>query len=41
VAQVRSGIQRYLSPSRMPPRDMAELSGDYRNEQMQAHEATP
>jgi len=33
VAQVRSGIQRYLAPSRMQPRDMAELSGDYRYEQ--------
>jgi len=41
VARMRSGIQMYLSPSRMQPRDMAELSGDYRNEQAQAHEATP
>jgi len=41
VARVRSGIQRYLSPSRRQPRDMAELSGDYRNEQVQAHETTP
>jgi len=32
--QVRSGIQTYLAPSRAQPRDLTELSGDYRREQI-------
>jgi len=35
LAQVRTGIQTYLSPSRAQPRDLTELSGDYRNEAQQ------
>jgi len=33
LAQVRTGIQTYLAPSRAQPRDLTELSGDYRREQ--------
>jgi len=32
LAQVRTGIQTYLAPSRAQPRDLTELSGDYRRE---------
>jgi len=35
LAQVRTGIQAYLSPSRAQPRDLTELSGDYRREAQQ------
>jgi len=34
LVQVRTGIQTYLAPSRAQPRDLAELSGDYRREQV-------
>jgi len=34
LAQVRTGIQTYLAPSRAQPRDLTELSGDYRREQV-------
>jgi len=34
LAQVRTGIQAYLTPSRAQPRDLTELSGDYRHEQV-------
>jgi len=34
LAQVRTGIQTWLAPSRAQPRDLAELSGDYRREQV-------
>jgi len=39
LAQVRTGIQTYLAPSRAQPRDLAELSGDYRREQVLLNEA--
>jgi len=29
---VRAGIQAHLTPSRAQPRDLSELSGDYRTE---------
>jgi len=32
LAQVRTGIHAYLTPSRAQPRDVTELSGDYRSE---------
>jgi len=35
LAQVRTGIHAYLTPSRAQPRDVTELSGDYRNEAQQ------
>jgi len=34
LAQVRTGIQTYLAPSRAQPRDLTDLSGDYRREQV-------
>jgi len=34
LAQVRTGIQSYLARSRAQPRDLTELSGDYRREQV-------
>jgi len=34
LAQVRTGIQTYLVPSRAQPRDLSEVSGDYRREQV-------
>jgi len=34
LAQVRTGINTYLAPSRAQPRDLTELSGDYRSEQV-------
>jgi len=34
LAQVRTGIQTYLAPSRAQPRDLSEMSGDYRREQV-------
>jgi len=34
LAQVRTGIQTWLAPSRAQPRDLTELSGDYRREQV-------
>jgi len=34
LAQVRSGIQTWLAPSRAQPRDLTDLSGDYRREQV-------
>jgi len=38
--QVRTGIQTYLAPSRAQPRDLAELSGDYRSESTLPNGAT-
>jgi len=35
LAQVRTGVQAYLTPSRAQPRDVSELSGDYRSEAQQ------
>jgi len=35
LVQVRTGIQTYLAPSRAQPRDLSEMSGDYRNEAQQ------
>jgi len=32
LAQVRTGIQTYLAPSRAQPRDLTELSSDYHRE---------
>jgi len=40
LAQVRTGIQTYLAPSRAQPRDLAELSGDYRSESTLPNGAT-
>jgi len=40
LAQVRTGIQTYLAPSRAQPRDLTELSGDYRREQTLPNGAT-
>jgi len=34
LAQVRLGLQTYLTPSRAQPRDLSKLSGDYRREQV-------
>ncbi|KXU38330.1 RAQPRD family plasmid [Ventosimonas gracilis] len=34
LVQVRIGIQTWLTPSRAQPRDLSELSGDYRREQV-------
>jgi len=34
LAQVRTGIQTWLAPSRAQPRDLSEVSGDYRIEQV-------
>jgi len=34
LAQVRTGIQIYLAPSRAQPRDLSEMSGDYRRKQV-------
>jgi len=34
LAQVRTGIQTYLSPSRAQPRDISEMFDDYRREQV-------
>jgi len=39
LAQVRTGIQTWLTPSRAQPRDLPELSGDYRREQVLLNEA--
>jgi RAQPRD family integrative conjugative element protein len=32
LARVRAGIHSHLTPSRAQPRDLAELTGDYRTE---------
>jgi len=35
LTQMRTGIQAYLTPSRAQPRDLTDLSGDYRSEAQQ------